>query len=125
MLRFEVFVLGNSSATPVFERHPTAQVVNYNEQLFLIDCGEGTQMQLSRYGIKSNRIDNIISIHLHADHYLCLVGLISYMHLVGRKSDLHIYRPATLEKILDVHFRSSETTIRYPIHFHPTNPHEE
>lgn len=125
MLRFEVFVLGNSSATPIFERHPTAQVVNYNEQLFLIDCGEGTQMQLSRYGIKSNRIDHIFISHLHGDHYLGLVGLLSSMHLVGRKSDLHIYGPAPLEEILAVHFTYSETTIRYPIHFHPTNPHQD
>lgn len=125
MLRFEVFVLGNSSATPMFERHPTSQVVNYNEQLFLIDCGEGTQMQLSRYGLKSSRIDHIFISHLHGDHYLGLVGLLSSMHLVGRKSALHIYGPAPLEEILGVHFRYSQTTIRYPLHFHPTNPERE
>jgi len=58
-MRFEVLILGNSSATPMYDRHPTSQVVNFNEQLFLIDCGEGTQMQLSRYGIKSNKINHI------------------------------------------------------------------
>ena len=125
MIRFEVLVLGNSSATPIFERHPTSQVINYNEQLFLIDCGEGTQMQLSRYGIKSNRIDHIFISHLHGDHYLGLIGLLSSMHLVGRKSDLHIYGPAPLQEILEVHFKYSETVIRYPIIFHHTNPNEE
>lgn len=125
MLRFEIFVLGNSSATPMFERHPTSQVVNYNEQLFLIDCGEGTQMQLARYGLKSNRIDHVFISHLHGDHYLGLVGLLSSMHLMGRKSDLHIYGPAPLEEILQLHFKHSETTIRYPLHFHPTNPLKE
>ena len=82
-MRFEVLILGNSSATPMYERHPTAQIVNHNEQLFLIDCGEGTQMQLVRYGIKSNRISHIFISHLHGDHYLGLVGLLSSMHLVG------------------------------------------
>ena len=125
MLRFEVLILGNSSATPMFERHPTSQVVNYNEQLFLIDCGEGTQMQLSKYGIKSNRIDHIFISHLHGDHYLGLVGLVSSMHLVGRKADLHIYGPAPLQEILELHFRYSETVIRYNIIFHQTNPDQE
>ena len=125
MIRFEVLVLGNSSATPIFERHPTSQVINYNEQLFLIDCGEGTQMQLSRYGIKSNRIDHIFISHLHGDHYLGLVGLVSSMHLVGRRADLHIYGPAPLQEILELHFKYSETVIRYNIIFHPTNPEKE
>ena len=125
MIRFEILILGNSSATPIFERHPTSQVVNYNEQLFLIDCGEGTQMQLSRYGIKSNRIDHIFISHLHGDHYLGLIGLVSSMHLVGRKADLHIYGPAPLKEILDIHFKYSDTEIRYEIIFHSTNPDKE
>ncbi len=125
MLRFEVLILGNSSATPMFERHPTSQVVNYNEQLFLIDCGEGTQMQLSRYGIKNNRINHIFISHLHGDHYLGLVGLVSSMHLVGRKADLHLYGPAALQEILELHFKYSDTVIRYNIIFHPTNSDKE
>lgn len=125
MIRFEVLILGNSSATPIYERHPTSQVINYNEQLFLIDCGEGTQMQLTRYGIKSNRINHIFISHLHGDHYLGLVGLLSSMHLVGRKSDLHIYGPAPLDEILNLHFKYSETVIRYNIIFHTTNPEQE
>ncbi len=123
-MKFSVLILGNSSATPIYERHPTAQVVNHNEQLFLIDCGEGTQMQLSRYGIKSNRINHIFISHLHGDHYLGLVGLISSMHLVGRKTDLHIYGPAALQEILAVNFKYSETELRYNLVFHPTNPEE-
>lgn len=121
-MRFEVLVLGNSSATPMYERHPSAQVINYNEQLFLLDCGEGTQSQLIRYGIKSSRISHIFISHLHGDHYLGLVGLISSMHLVGRKSDLHVYGPAGLKDILDMHLLYSGTKLRYILHFHPTNP---
>lgn len=123
-MRFSILILGNSSATPMYERHPTSQVVNHNEQLYLIDCGEGTQMQLTRYGIKSNRINHIFISHLHGDHYLGLVGLISSMHLMGRKTDLHLYGPAPLEEILALNFKYSETELRYNLIFHPTNPTE-
>lgn len=122
MSRFEVLILGNSSATPMYGRHPTSQVVNYNEQLFLIDCGEGTQMQLFRYGIRSNRINHIFISHLHGDHYLGLVGLLSSQHLMGRKADLHLYGPAALKEILDLQFKYSDTHLRYDLIFHPTDP---
>ncbi len=121
-MRFEVLVLGNSSATPMYDRHPTSQLINYNEQYFLIDCGEGTQMQMSKYGVKSNKIGHIFISHLHGDHYLGLVGLLSSMHLVGRKSDLHLYGPVGLDEILQIQFKYSDTQIRYQIIFHPTNP---
>lgn len=123
--RFEVLILGNSSATPMCDRHPTSQVLNFNEQLFLIDCGEGTQTQLYRYGIKSSRINHIFISHLHGDHYLGLVGLLSSQHLVGRKAELHLYGPAALKEILDVHFKHSDTRLRYSLIFHPTNPHQQ
>lgn len=121
-MKFEVLILGNSSATPIYDRHPTAQVVNYNEQLFLIDCGEATQIQLHRYGVKSNKINHIFISHLHGDHYLGLTGLLSSMNLHGRRSDLHIYGPAPLQEILDIQFKYSDTHIQYNILFHPTNP---
>lgn len=121
-MRFELLILGNSSATPMYDRHPTAQVLNFNEQLFLIDCGEGTQMQLHRYGVKSNKINHIFISHLHGDHYLGLVGLLSSMNLHGRKSDLHLYGPAALKEILDLQFHYSDTRIQYNLLFHPTNP---
>ena len=122
-MRFEVLILGCSSATPIYGRHPTAQLININEQLYLVDCGEGTQMQLVKYGIRSNRIKHIFISHLHGDHYLGLIGLISSMHLLGRKEALHIYAPPALQEIIDIHFLHSETVLRYPLHFHPT-PHE-
>ncbi|MFD1769483.1 ribonuclease Z [Sphingobacterium suaedae] len=125
MTRFEVLILGNSSATPMYGRHPTAQIINYNEQLFLVDCGEGTQMQLFRYGIRSNKINHIFISHLHGDHYLGLVGLLSSQHLMGRQADLHLYGPAALKEILDLQFKHSDTRLRYALIFHPTNPEHE
>lgn len=124
-MKFEVLILGNSSATPIYDRHPTAQVLNFNEQLFLIDCGEGTQMQLHRYGIKSNKISRIFISHLHGDHYLGLVGLLSSMNLNGRKSELHLHGPAPLMDILNLQFKHSDTTLRYNLQFYPTNPDVE
>ncbi|WP_164109141.1 MULTISPECIES: ribonuclease Z [Sphingobacterium] len=121
-MKFEVLILGNSSATPIYDRHPTAQVLNFNEQLFLIDCGEGTQMQLHRYSIKSNKISRIFISHLHGDHYLGLVGLLSSMNLNGRKSELHLHGPAALMEILTLQFKHSDTTLRYNLQFYPTNP---
>src|SRR5690606_33443000 len=102
----------------------TSQVINFNEQLFLIDCGEGTQMQLFRYGVKSNRINHIFISHLHGDHYLGLVGLLSSLHLMGRKADLHLYGPPALEEIIEIQFKHSATVLNYNLLFHPTNPNK-
>ncbi|MCA5003945.1 ribonuclease Z [Sphingobacterium bovistauri] len=124
-MKFEVLILGNSSATPMFERHPTAQIINFNEQIFLIDCGEGTQMQLHRYGVKSNKISHIFISHLHGDHYLGLVGLLSSMNLHGRFSDLHLYGPEPLIDIINIQLKYSETYLQYNLIFHPTNTNEE
>lgn len=123
--RFEVLILGNSSATPMYDRHPTSQVLNFNEQLLLIDCGEGTQTQLYRYGVKSTRINHIFISHLHGDHYLGLMGLLSSQHLVGRRAEIHLYGPSALKEILEVHFKHSDTQLRYPLVFHPTNPNQQ
>ncbi|WP_257666106.1 ribonuclease Z [Parapedobacter tibetensis] len=119
-MKFEVLILGCSSATPIYGRHPTSQLINLNEQLYLIDCGEGTQIQLVKYGIKSNRIKHIFISHLHGDHYLGLIGLISSMHLIGRKEELHLYAPPALEEIIRLQFLHSQTVLRYPLHFHAT-----
>ena len=111
-MRFDVLILGSSSATPIYGRHPTAQLVNVNEQLYLVDCGEGTQVQLIKFGVKSNRIKHIFISHLHGDHYLGLIGLISSMHLVGRRDELHVYGPPGLKEIVDLHFLHSQTELR-------------
>lgn len=118
---FEVSILGSSSATPIYQRHPTAQIVNIHERFFLVDCGEGTLIQMNRYKVKYHRINHIFISHLHGDHYLGLLGLMSTMHLQGRTMDLHVYGPPPLEEIIDVQLRYSETMLRYKVHFHPLN----
>lgn len=115
---FEVGILGSSSATPIYQRHPTAQVINIHERFFLVDCGEGTLIQMNRYKIKFHRINHIFISHLHGDHYLGLLGLISTMHLQGRSAELHIYGPADLQEIVEIQLKYSETILRYPLCFH-------
>ncbi|GAA4808437.1 ribonuclease Z [Olivibacter ginsenosidimutans] len=121
-MRFEVTILGSNSATPLYGRNHTAQILNCNETISLIDCGEGTQLQMQRYGLKVNRIKYIFISHLHGDHYLGLVGLISSMHLNGRKEDLYLFGPAGLQEIIDLQLHYAETTLRYNLIFKATNP---
>jgi ribonuclease Z len=122
LFKFEVTILGCSSATPVFNRHPTSQWVNYNNTHFLLDCGEGTQMQITRFGLKASKLSHIFISHLHGDHYLGLMGLISSMNLNGRTADLHIYAPSQLEALMHSHFEISQSHIRFPLFFHNTFP---
>jgi len=116
-MKFEVTILGSSSATPVFNRNPTAQLLNCNEKCYLIDCGEGTQQQLIRFNLKSSRIDYIFISHLHGDHYFGLIGLLSSLHLNGRIKPMQIFGPPQLLEILEIQFKYSDTKLRYPLEF--------
>ena len=116
-MKFEVTILGSSSATPVYNRNPSAQLLNCNEKFYLIDCGEGTQQQLIKYGFKASKIDFVFISHLHGDHYFGLIGLLSTMHLNGRIKPIKIFAPAALMEILELQFKHSETILRYPLEF--------
>ncbi|PAW94230.1 ribonuclease Z [Mucilaginibacter sp. MD40] len=124
-MKFEVTILGSSSATPIFNRNPTAQVVNVNDKLYLIDCAEGTQQQMMRFDVKPSRIDHIFISHLHGDHYLGLIGLLSSMHLNGRKKGLKLFCPAPLKEIIEIQLKYSETTLNYPIEYVFTDPSQK
>ncbi|WP_018614958.1 ribonuclease Z [Segetibacter koreensis] len=116
---FGVTILGNNSALPAYDRHPTSQVVTLDQFQFLIDCGEGTQMQLARYKIRRSRINHIFISHLHGDHYFGLPGLITSMGLLGRDTDLHLYGPPLIMPILDLMLQAADTQFGYTLHFHP------
>jgi ribonuclease Z len=122
MSPFELTILGCSSATPTSNRNPTAQLLQVAGHSFLIDCGEATQIQLRRYKIKFQRIDHIFISHLHGDHYLGLLGLLSSMHLLGRTKDLFLYCPPGLDEIIQVQLKHSSTVLNYPIHYRFHNP---
>ncbi len=117
-MKFEVTILGSASATPVYNRNPTAQLLNCNERHYLIDCGEGTQQQLIKYGFKASKIDYIFISHLHGDHFFGLVGLLSSLHLNGRTKPLQLFAPPALKEIIDLQFLHSDTRLRYEIDFH-------
>lgn len=118
MQNFELTILGCSSATPTSTRNPTAQLLNIAERFFLIDCGEATQIQLRKFKLKFQRINHIFISHLHGDHYLGLIGLLSSMHLLGRTVDLHLFCPPELEEIIEVQFKHSQTFLRFKIVYH-------
>jgi ribonuclease Z len=118
-MQFEVTILGSNSAIPAFDRYPSSQILNYNGNLFMIDCGEGTQFRMNKFGVKRGRLDNIFISHLHGDHYFGLIALLTSFNLNWREHTLNIYGPPALEEIINVHFKHSQTQLRYCIHFHP------
>ena len=122
-MKFEVTILGSSSATPIFNRNPTSQILNVNEKLLMIDCGEGTQQQMLKYGIKYHKIDHIFISHLHGDHYFGLIGLISSMHLNGRTKPLYLFAPPQIKDILNLQFLLSATVIKFEIVYYETQNH--
>jgi ribonuclease Z len=118
-MNFSVTILGANSAKFAHGRHQTSQLVNHNENLFLVDCSEGTQMQLMRYRIKMSRINQIFVSHLHGDHFLGLMGIILTQHLNGRTQRLDLYGPPGLDELLTVQLRVSETALKYPLIANP------
>jgi len=118
-MAFNVTILGSSSALPTPTRNLSAQLVNISESYMLIDCGEGTQMQLRKGKLKYQRIEHIFISHMHGDHYFGLIGLLSTMHMLGRTNELHIYAPAELKQVIDVQLKASEAGFRYRVHYHP------
>lgn len=100
MEKFELHILGCGSALPTTRHFPTSQILNVRDKLFMIDCGEGAQLQLRKSHLKFSRLNHIFISHLHGDHCFGLPGLISTLSLLGRTADLHIYSPCGLEAVL-------------------------
>jgi ribonuclease Z len=116
---FSVTILGNNSAVPAYDRHPTSQVVSTNHHTFLVDCGEGAQIQMMKYKIRRSRISHIFISHLHGDHFFGLAGLITSFGLLGRTQDLHIFSPGPLKEIIELQLKAGETLMPYKLFFHP------
>ncbi|MFN0049614.1 MAG: ribonuclease Z [Cytophagales bacterium] len=106
-------VLGAGSATPVLGRYPSAFALTLENETFLIDCGEGTQWRMLEYGVKHSKINQIFISHLHGDHFLGLVGLISTLNSLGRKQELTVFAPIGLKEILSVQFKYQGTRLEY------------
>ncbi|OWY24919.1 ribonuclease Z [Sphingobacteriales bacterium UPWRP_1] len=125
-MSFRVTILGSNSAMPANGRHPSAQAVVINENPYLVDCGEGTQMQLMHYKVKTARIDHIFISHLHGDHYLGLLPLIDSYVLTNRTKPLHIFAPQPLQEVVAAHHKASTQRLEIPfkLFFYATNPHQ-
>ncbi|MCI0750807.1 MAG: ribonuclease Z [Flammeovirgaceae bacterium] len=117
-MSFNITILGSAGAMPSFGRFPSSQFIEIQNRYFLIDCGEGAQMQMMRYGVSFHRVDHIFISHLHGDHYLGLMGFLFTLHLQRRQTDLHIYSHPGLDEIITLQLRHSLSSLNYKILFH-------
>ena len=118
-MSIKVKILGSNSAAPAHRRH-YFQLINVEGKYYLMDCGEATQLQLKRYKIRAQRISTVFISHLHGDHYLGLMGLLSTMHLMGRQKPLDLYGLA-LNEIITLQLKHSQTVFNYEVHYHTIN----
>ena len=115
---FAVTILGNNSAVPAFNRHPTSQVVTIDGHNYLVDCGEGTQIQLINYKIRRSKISHIFISHLHGDHYFGLIGLLNSFGLLSHQQELHVFGPTPLKEIIELQLKVADTKLCYDLHIH-------
>ena len=118
MEKFELHILGCGSALPTTRHFPTSQVVNMRDKLFMIDCGEGAQLQFRKSHLKFSRLNHIFISHLHGDHCFGLLGLISTLNLLGRTAELHIHSPKGLEALLTPMLEFFNRQMTYQVLFH-------
>ncbi|PKA99533.1 RNAse Z [Flavobacteriaceae bacterium MAR_2009_75] len=111
-------ILGCYAATPRTLTNPTSQVLEMKNHLFLIDCGEGTQVQLRKYKIRFSRISHVFISHLHGDHFFGLPGLISTFRLLGRDKEMHIYGPKGVKEAITLLLKLGDSWTNYPLIFH-------
>lgn len=114
----KLHILGCYSATPRITTNPTSQILEIKNNLFLIDCGEGTQVQLRKNKVKFSRINRIFISHLHGDHFFGLPGLISTFRLLGRDKEMHIYGPKGIKEAITLLLKLGDSWTNFHIHFH-------
>ena len=124
-MSLKLTILGSSSALPTSERYPSAHVLNAHERYFLIDCGEGTQLQIRKNRIRFGKINHIFISHLHGDHIFGLYGLLSTFSLMGRKNPLHLYAPENFKNILHSHLNDFDIHLNFDIAFIPLKEKEK
>jgi ribonuclease Z len=119
---FKITILGSSGAVPAYGRMPSSQFIEIQNHYILIDCGEGSQMQMMKYGLPLHRIDYIFISHLHGDHYLGLMGLLFTLHLNRRTADLHLFSHKGLDEIITMQLKYSKAALNFKIIFHTLTP---
>lgn len=124
MEKFELHILGCSSALPTTRHFPTSQILNVRDKLFMIDCGEGAQLQFRKSRLKFSRLNHIFISHLHGDHCFGLLGLISTLNLLGRTAELHIHSPQGLEELMKPMLDFFNRQMTYAVVFHAFDTRE-
>ena len=124
MKSFKVHILGCGSALPTLQHYASSQIVEFRDKCFMIDCGEGTQMQVRHTHIHFSKIQAVFISHIHGDHFFGLIGMISTFGMLGRTAPLHIYAPAELESILNAQVELFCTGLEYNIVFHAVDTAE-
>jgi len=119
MARFQIHILGCGSALPNLKHNTSSQVIEIHDKMFMVDCGEGTQLQLRKSRIHFSKINAIFISHLHGDHCFGLMGMISTFGLLGRTAPLHIYAPKDMEELFELQKRMFCSTFEYELVFHP------
>lgn len=125
MEKFELHILGCGSALPTTRHFPTSQIVNVRDKLFMIDCGEGAQLQFRKSRLKFSRLNHIFISHLHGDHCFGLLGLVSTLNLLGRTAQLHIHSPQGLEALMTPMLDFFNRQMTYKILFHEFDTKEQ
>lgn len=121
---FKVSILGNGAAVPTSHQHLSSQLLQHNSKRFMIDCGEGTQMQMLQYKFSYRRLSHVFISHLHGDHYLGLMGMLFTFNLFNRQDALHVYAPDPLKEVLDLQMKVSDVHLNYDLIFHPLSGSE-
>lgn len=121
-MNFTITILGSGSAVPTATRNPSSQYVECSGRTILIDCGEGTQMQFRKFGLKYQKVDFILISHLHGDHYFGLVGLLSTMHMMGRTRAIDIYGPKGLKDIIEIQLHAAGSRLSFGVNIHEIEP---
>ena len=121
-MSFTVRILGSGSAVPTATRNPSSQYVECSGRTILIDCGEGTQMQFRRFGLKYQKVDFVLISHLHGDHYFGLVGLLSTMHMMGRTRPIEIFGPKGLKEIVEVQLHAAGSRLAFDVNVNELEP---
>ena len=120
-MKFELTILGCGGAIPTLERNPTSQYLNIQARHFLIDCGEGFQIQLRKYKCKFSKIDHIFISHLHGDHFLGLFGYLSTLSLLGRTIPINLYAPENLLNLINAHNEITGKKYNFDLNFNALN----
>ncbi|MDO5654881.1 MAG: ribonuclease Z [Flavobacteriaceae bacterium] len=117
-MAFQIHILGYNSALPTVNSHPTAQLINVNERLILIDCGEGTQVQLRKIKAKFSKINHVFISHLHGDHIFGLIGFISSLMLLGKTTPMHIFGPLGIKDFIENQLKHTQSHCNFDLIFY-------